>query len=122
MSIDKLTNFRKVIHGLIPSYLDATLDLIDALSTNKNAQSVTQLSDNQFFRRKYNSLTKVIHYFLVSNDDEEVQDNQDKSSPPTVDYQANKQIQKAIQAQIVNLCPVPKQRNFFCSPVTSPLQ
>ena len=70
-SIDKLTAFRKTIHELIPFYRDATLDLIDALSTNKNAQSVTQLTDNQFFRRQYNSLTKVIHYFLVSNDEEE---------------------------------------------------
>jgi ribosomal 50S subunit-recycling heat shock protein len=112
-NIDQLTDFRKMIHGLIPFYRDATLDLIDALSTNKNAQSVTQLSDNQFFRRKYNSLTKVIHYFLVSNDDEEVQDNQDKSSPSTVDYQVNKQIQKAIQTQIAHLCPVPKKKKFF---------
>jgi hypothetical protein len=126
-SIDKLINFRKMIHELIPSYRDATLDLIDALSTNKNAQSVTQLSDNPFFRRKYNSLTKVIHYFLVSNDDEKVQGDQNKSSPsdstpPEVDYRPNKQIQKAIQKQIVHLCPVPKRRNFFYSPVTSPLQ
>ena len=126
-SLDKLTAFRKIIHELIPSYRDATLDLIDALSTNKNAQSVTQLSDNPFFRRKYNSLTKVVHYFLVSNNDEEVQVNQDKSgpsdsTPADVDYRPNKQIQKAIQKQIVHLCPVPKQRNFFYSPVTSPLQ
>lgn len=126
-SLDKLIAFRKTIHELIPSYRDATLDLIDALSTNKNAQSVTQLSDNQFFRRKYNSLTKVIHYFLVSNDDEEVQVNQDKnrpsgSIPADVDYQPNKLIQKAIQKQIVHCCPTPEQRNFFYSPVMSPLQ
>ena len=126
-SLNKLTDFRKAIHELIPSYRDATLDLIDALSTNKNAQSITQLSDNPFFRRKYNSLTKVIHYFLVSKDDEEVQVNQDKnspsdSSPADVDYRPNKQIQKAIQKQIVHLCPVPEQRNFFYSPVMSLLQ
>jgi len=125
-SIDKLTAFRKTIHELIPSYRDATLDLIDALSTNKNAQSVTQLSDSQFFRRKYNSLTKVIHYFLVSNDDE-VQVNQDKNSSSEsisaeIDYRPNKLIQKAIQKQIVHLCPVPEQRNFFYSPVMSLLQ
>ena len=124
-SLNKLTVFRKMIHELIPSYRDATLDLIDALSTNKNAQSVTQLSDNQFFRRKYNSLTKVIHYFLVSND-EAVPVNQDKNSPSgripaDIDYRPNELIQKEIQKQIVHLCPTPEQRNFFYSPVMSPL-
>ncbi len=126
-SLNKLTDFRKAIHELIPSYRDATLDLMDALSTNKNAQSVTQLSDNPFFRRKYNSLTKVIHSFLVSNDDEDEQINQDKNRPsgsvPTdVDYRPNKRLQKAIQKHIVHLCPVPEQRNFFYSPVMSLLQ
>ena len=118
-SLNKLTAFRKAIHELIPSYRDATLDLIDALSTNKNAQSVTQLSDNPFFRRKYNSLTKVIHYFLVSTDEEEeLPVNQDKNDPSKataadIDYRPNKQIQKAVQKQIVHLCPTPEQRNFF---------
>ncbi len=126
-SLNKLTVFRKMIHELIPSYRDATLDLIDALSTNKNAQSITQLSDNPFFRRKYHSLTKVIHYFLVSNDEEEVPVNQDKSSPSgsipaNVNYRPNKLIQKAIQKQIVHLCPMPEQRNFFYSSVMLPLQ
>ncbi len=126
-SLNKLTAFRKAIHELIPSYRDATLDLMDALSTNKNAQSVTQLSDNPFFRRKYTSLTKVIHYFLVSNDDKEVQVNQDKNSPSEatpadVDYRPNKLLQKAIQKHIVDLCPIPEQRNFFYLPVMSPLQ
>jgi hypothetical protein len=118
------------IAGLFRWVVDNTigaLDLIDALSTNKNAQSVTQISDNQFFRRKYNSITKVIHYFLVSNDDEETQVNQDKKSPSgsiqaDVDYQPNKLLQKAIQKQVVHLCPTPEQRNFFYSPVMSPLQ
>ena len=123
-SLNKLTAFRKAIHKLIPSYRDATLDLIDALSTNKNAQSVTQLSDNPFFRRKYNSLTKVIHYFLVSNDEEELPVNKDKNAPSKatavdIDYRPNKLIQKAVQKQIVHLCPTPEQRNFFYLPVMS---
>ncbi len=114
-SIEMLVNFRKSVHELIPCYRDATLDLIDALSTNKNAQSVTQLSDNQFFRRKYNSLTKVIHYFLVSNEEEK--STQSSSTSVDTDYRANKLIQKAIQKQIVNVCSAPEQRNFFYSPV-----
>ena len=121
-SIEILTTFRKSLHELIPSYRDATLDLMDALSTNKNAQSVTQLSDNQFFRRKYSSLTKVIHYFLVSKDEENRKDDQEKSTQSCsasvdTDYRPNKLIQKAVQKQIANVCSAPEQRNFFYSPV-----
>ena len=124
ISIEKLIAFRKTLHELIPCYRDATLDLIDALSTNKNAQSVTQLSDNQFFRRQYNSLTKVIHYFLVSNKEDGMSGDQEKrhesgSDPVDSDYRPNKLIQQAIQKQIVNLCSPPEQRDFFYSPVMS---
>ncbi len=125
-SIDPLISFRKTVHELIPSYRDAALDLIDALSTNKNAQSVIQLSENPFFRRKYSSINKVIHNFLVSNDEQDRQDLQEKSIesctcsiPGDTDYRPNKLIQKAIQKQIVSQCPAPEHRNFFYSPVMS---
>ncbi len=119
-SINRLVSFRKTLHKLIPSYRDATMDLIDALSTNKNSQSVIQLSDNKFFRRKCSSINKVIHYFLVSNE-EDRQDAQKNnaescSTPIDTNYQPNIPIQKAIQKQIVNLCPTPEHRNFFYSP------
>jgi hypothetical protein len=110
-----------MLHKLIPAYRDATMDLIDALSTNINYQSVIQLSDNKFFRRKYSSINKVIHYFLVSNEDDGQDAQKNKSgscsTPVDANYQPNKQIQKAIQKQIVNLCPTPEHRNFFYSPV-----
>jgi len=119
-NINQLVSFRKTLHEIIPYYRDATMDLIDALITNKYSQSVIQLSDNKFFRRKCSSINKVIHYFLVSNEE----DNQDTqknnaescSTPVDVNYQPNKQLQKAIQKQIVNLCPLPEHRNFFYSP------
>jgi len=123
-SIDSLISFRKKLHELIPSYRDAALDLIDALSTNKNSSSVIQLSENQFFRRKYSSINKVIHNFLVSNDEQARQALQEKntescSTPVDTDYRPNKIIQKAIQQQIINQCPAPEHRNFFYSPVMS---
>lgn len=123
-SIDTLISFRKTVHELIPSYRDAALDLIDALSTNKNASSVIQLSENPFFRRKYSSINKVIHHFLVSNDEQDRQDLQEKSTescsvPGDTDYRPNKLIQKAIRKQIVNQCPAPEHRNFFYLPVMS---
>ena len=123
-SLDSLISFRKKLHELIPSYRDAALDLIDALSTNKNAQSVIQLSENQFFRRKYSSINKVIHHFLVSNDEQDRQALQEKSiesfsASVDSDYRPNKLIQKAIQKQLVNQCPAPEHRNFFYSPLMS---
>lgn len=120
-TINRLIHFRKTLHELIPFYRDATMDLIDALSTNKNSQSVIQLSDNKFFRRKCSSINKVIHYFLVSNDDEDgqdpLQDNTESCKTPVeMNYQPNKKLQKAIQKQIADLCPSPENRNFFYSP------
>ncbi len=102
----KLISFRKTIHELIPYYRDASIDLIDALSTNKYATGVTQLSENPFFRRKYNSITKVINYFLAPNKSDD-------------DLRPDKKIQKDIQKNIVNLCSVPEKRDFFYSQVTS---
>ncbi len=120
-SVEKLIAFRKTLHELIPSYRDATMDLIDALSTNRSAGSVTELSENRFFRRQYSSLTKVIHYFLLPSKKEEeaiVQEEHPASVSDSVDIysQPDKVIQKAIQLHIANHCPGPGQRNFFYSP------
>ena len=122
-NINGLICFRKALHKLIPFYRDATMDLIDALSTNNNSQSIIQLSDNKFFRRKCSSINKVIHYFLVSKDDDRQDPQKDNaescstdSTPVDKHHQANKRLQKAIQKQIVNLCPTPKDRNFFYLP------
>jgi hypothetical protein len=43
------------------------MDLIDALSSHHQVDSITQLSLSPFFRRKYNSITKVISDFLYRN-------------------------------------------------------
>ena len=116
-SIEKLINFRKTLHELIPSYRDAAMDLIDALSTNRSAGSVTELSENRFFRRQYSSLTKVIHYFLVTDKKEEAVDQEAHpaciSEPVDMDFRPNKEIQQAIRQHIVNQAPAPEQRKFF---------
>ncbi len=123
-SIQKLISFREIIHELIPAYRDAAMDLIDALSTNKNAASVTELSNNRFFRRQYSSLTKVIHYFLVENKKEEDAEDQEEhpasiNDPVEDDVRPSKEIRKAIRMQIANLCPKPEQGKFFYSPAMS---
>ncbi len=134
-SIEKLKYFRKVIHEIFPAYSDATMDLIDALSTNQNAKSVTELSENRFFRRKYNSITKVIRHFLVpykESDTENEQQNMsgfytgEENTLKTAsvnlakDFRPNKELQKMIQRQIFNsCCELPEERNFFYLPVMS---
>ncbi len=117
-SIEKLIDFRKTLHESIPSYRDAAMDLIDALSTNRSASSVTELSENRFFRRQYSSLTKVIHYFLVTDKEkEETVDHEEHptsiSDPVDIDFRPNKEIQQAIRQHIANHTPAPEQRNFF---------
>ncbi len=117
-SIEKLINFRNTLHELIPSYRDAAMDLIDALSTNRSAGSVTELSENRFFRRQYSSLTKVIHYFLVTDKKEEAAVDQEEhpasiSDPVDIDFRPNQEIQQAIRQHIVNHSPAPEQRKFF---------
>lgn len=116
-SIEKLINFRKTLHELIPSYRDAAMDLIDALSTNRSAGSVTELSENRCFRRQYSSLTKVIHYFLVTDKKEAAVDQEAQpaslSDPVDRDLRPNKEIQQAIRQHIVNQAPAPEQRKFF---------
>jgi hypothetical protein len=120
-SIEKLIAFREKLHELIPSYRDAAMDLIDALSTNIGAGSVTQLSENPCFRRQYSSLTKVIHYFLVADKKEEEEKTADQpvcSAPQNLpqgndDLRPDKALQEAIRQHIAGQCSDPGERNFF---------
>jgi len=68
-----LSNFRTKIHGSFPYRPDATMDLIDALSTNISAKSPVELSLNPLFHRQYSSLHDAVDNFLVptSSDKEE---------------------------------------------------
>ncbi len=120
-----LISFRNAIHKIIPAYCDATMDAIDALSTNQNANSVTALSENKHFRRKCSSMGKVIGKFLVSNDpdDSELENGNaidsigvEKAAP---DSHPDKKLQKEIQKEITKLCSPPEKRNFFCLPAMS---
>lgn len=63
MIINALKNFRQRLYDLIPHRADATLDLIDALSSNQTADSVVKLSLNPLFRRGYGSITDAVKNF-----------------------------------------------------------
>jgi hypothetical protein len=55
-----LKNFRDRIYHFFPSRRDAAMELIDALSSNKAANSVVALSLSPLHRRNYCSITRVL--------------------------------------------------------------
>ena len=73
----RLCTFREKLYDLISHRKAAALDLIDANSSFNNAKSITQLSLSPFFRRAYNSITKVISDFKLNGDPKESKDTPD---------------------------------------------
>lgn len=55
-----LKNFRDKIYRFFPSRQDAAMELVDALSSNKTATSVVELSLSPLHRRNYCSITRVL--------------------------------------------------------------
>lgn len=62
-----LKNFRDRIYCFFPSRRDAAMELIDALSSNKTANSVVALSLSPLHRRNYCSITRVLDEYLSQN-------------------------------------------------------
>ena len=62
-AIRKLQNFRLELYNLIPKRADATVELIDSLSSDTGAGSVVQLSESSLFRRTYNSIFDAVKNF-----------------------------------------------------------
>ena len=141
LNFESLKFFRSAIHETFPAYSDATMDLIDALSTNQNARSVVELSENKFFRRKYASITKVIRHFLVPYKGNDTKNEEAVLSDVDIgkelaqdeplkenfvnDYHPDKALQKMLKRQIFNFCCLSdhekssEKRNFFYLPVMS---
>jgi hypothetical protein len=105
--ISVLKKFRQILYELMPKRRDATMDLIDALSTHHQANSVTQLSLSPFFRRKYASITKVIKHFLYRDFDF------DKNGKLQLILAPCKKSQKKLQQLLASLCEASLTRNFF---------
>jgi len=63
-----LQKFRDKIYQFFPSRQDATMDLVDSLSSNTSASSVVELSLNPLHRRNYCSITRVLDEFYSSAD------------------------------------------------------
>jgi hypothetical protein len=62
-TIEQLKQFRQQLYTSIPYRADATMDLLDALSSNTTAHSVVELSLNPHFRRNYKSVYDSIQHF-----------------------------------------------------------
>jgi len=63
-----IKTFREKIYNFLPSRRDAAFELIDALSSNTSAKSVTELSLNPLHRRNYASITRSIgEYYSHQN-------------------------------------------------------
>ena len=63
-----LKKFRDKIYQFFPSRQDASMELVDALSSNTSANSVVELSLNPLHRRNYCSITRVVDEFYGSTD------------------------------------------------------
>ena len=88
-----LKNFRDSIYRFFPSRRDAALDLVDALSSNRAASSVVELSLSPLHRRNYCSITRVLDEYLSK------------------DVTAAQQ-QRGLTKLLSSLCPLVQQRGF----------
>jgi hypothetical protein len=61
--VNKLKNFREKIYCSFQNRQDATMELVDSLSSNTTAKSVVELSLNPVHRRNYCSITRVLDEF-----------------------------------------------------------
>ena len=63
-----LVKLRNCFRSLFSYNTDASIELIDALSSNTEADSVVKLSENIFYTRHYSTLTAVISSFYKPKD------------------------------------------------------
>ncbi len=81
-SAQSLVKFRTNIHSSFPCRSDATMDLIDALSSNTWAKSPVELSLNPLFHREYGSLHDAVDNFIVPT-------SPDKQVEERIEHQQN---------------------------------
>ena len=63
----QLEQFRQAMYDNVVRSVDASMDLVDALSANTTARSVVELSLNSPFRRCYGSVYSAIQGFFQSD-------------------------------------------------------
>lgn len=73
-TISQLEGFRQALYGTLDARADATMGLIDALSTNTSARSAVELSLSPFFVHSYNSVYDAIDNFFRASGEEKAQE------------------------------------------------
>ena len=63
-TITQLEQFRQRVYQSFDLRADATMELIDALSSNTTARSVVELSLSPYFHRHYSSVNDAISNFF----------------------------------------------------------
>jgi hypothetical protein len=99
-TISQLESFRQALYETLDARADATMDLIDALSTNTSAWSVVALSLNPYFRFGYRSTYDAIDSFFVPNEPEKADEERHEK-------------EKRLVRLIANYLPEPKNRPFW---------
>ncbi|BBH39092.1 hypothetical protein myaer102_16170 [Microcystis viridis NIES-102] len=64
--VEELLKWRRQLYNALGSRRETVMELLDSLSSNRQASTVAELSLNPLFRRDYNSLYKGIQEFLPS--------------------------------------------------------
>jgi len=99
-TILQLQDFRQALYQTLDARADATMDLLDALSTNISAPSVVALSLNPYFRFSYNSVYDAIDSFFVPSEPEKAGEER-------------RETEKRHVHLIVSYLPEPTKRPFW---------
>jgi len=99
-TISRLQDFRQASYQMFEARPDATMDLIDALSTNISARSVVELSLNPYFRFSYNSIYDAIDNFFTPREPEKTDEER-------------RGVEKRHVQLIANVLPEPTNRLFW---------
>lgn len=101
-----LKNFREKIYRFFPSRRDAAMELVDALSSNKTARSIMELSLSPVHRRNYCSITRVLDEYKPRSIENELKQEEELMqilSEPCVTEQ-----QRAFNLFVVDCTPGPR--------------
>lgn len=105
-SLPVLKKFREQIYRFFPARRDATMELVDALSSNKTARSVMELSLSPVHRRNYCSITRVLGEYKPSESKNEL--NQEVELMKILSGLCVAEQQRAFNLFVVDCTPGPR--------------
>lgn len=113
--IEHIKLFREKLYKLIYKRRDSAMDLIDALSSNRDAESVIQLNLNELFRRRYSSIGDAISNFFP--------DEKNSIVNPMIQVKTKEMQQKDLSCLVSEMIPLQTTRNYFlfgvdCTPIS----